>query len=38
MQLGVARILGQLGVLDEVRETTRFANRIDAIRAAIREA
>jgi SulP family sulfate permease len=38
MQLGVARILGQLGVLDEVRETTRFANRIDAIRAAIKEA
>lgn len=38
MQLGVARVLSRLGALDEVRETTRFAERIDAIRAAIKEA
>ena len=34
MQLGVARVLSRLGALDEVRETTRFATRLDAIRAA----
>lgn len=38
MQLGVARVLGRMGVLDEVRATTRFASRIEAIRAAIRDA
>jgi SulP family sulfate permease len=37
MQLGVARVLSRLGALDEVREATRFAQRIDAIRAAIKE-
>jgi SulP family sulfate permease len=37
MQLGVARVLSRLGALDEVRDATRFASRIDAIRAAIKE-
>lgn len=37
MQLGVARVLSRLGVLDEVRETTRFAARLEAIRAAIKD-
>jgi hypothetical protein len=31
-------VLGRMGVLDEVRETTRFASRIEAIRAAIKDA
>lgn len=35
MQFGVARVLGRLGALDEMRETTRFASRLEAIRAAI---
>jgi anti-anti-sigma regulatory factor len=38
MQLGVARVLSRLGILDEVRETTRFATRLEAIRAAIKDA
>jgi len=37
MQLGVARVLSQLGALDEVREAKRFAQRIDALRAAANE-
>ena len=35
MQFGVARVLGRLGVLDRVREATRFSTRIDALRAAL---
>jgi SulP family sulfate permease len=35
MQLGVARVLSRLGALDEVRETTRFVTRIEAIAAAV---
>ncbi len=34
MQFGVARVLGRLGVLDRVREATRFPTMIDALRAA----
>ncbi len=36
MQYVVARLLGQLGVLDKLRETTRFATRIEAIEEARR--
>jgi len=36
MQFGVARVLGRLGALDGVRETTRFSTRIDAINAALK--
>ncbi len=35
MTFRVARLLERLGVLDEVRETERFNNRADAIRAAV---
>ena len=37
MQLGVARVLSRLGALDEVREATRFATRLEAIRAAVKD-
>jgi len=36
MHLPVARMLGRLGALDRVRETTRFASRLEAIREAAR--
>jgi len=36
MQLPVARMLGRLGALDKLKETTRFASRLDAIRRAAR--
>lgn len=35
LHIGPAKILGQLGVLDLVRETTRFPDRISAIAAAV---
>jgi len=35
MQFSVARVLGHLGVLNNVREATRFSTRIEAIRAAL---
>jgi SulP family sulfate permease len=38
MQLHVARVLSKMGILDEVRETTRFATRLEAIQAAIKDA
>lgn len=34
MQFNVARVLSRLGILDDLRETTRFASRLDAIVAA----
>ncbi len=34
MQLAVARVLGRLGALDSIRESTRFALRLEAIEAA----
>ncbi len=34
LNLSVARVLGRLGALDEVKETARFVNRLDALRAA----
>lgn len=34
MQFRVARLLGRLGALDNVRDTTRFATRLEAIEAA----
>jgi len=34
MQIGVARLLIRLGSLDKVRETTRFATRLEALEAA----
>jgi len=34
MQLPVARMLGRLGALDKLKETTRFPSRLDAIRRA----
>jgi sulfate permease, SulP family len=34
MQLSVARVLSRLGALDSLRDSTRFANRMDAIEAA----
>ena len=36
MQLPVARMLGRLGALDKLRETTRFTNRLEAIQDAAR--
>ena len=36
MQMPVARMLGRLGALDKLRETTRFTNRLEAIQDAAR--
>lgn len=36
MQFGVARVLGRLGILDEVRDTVRFSARLPALDAAMR--
>ncbi len=36
MHMPVARMLGRLGALDRLRETTRFASRLEAIREAAR--
>lgn len=35
MTFGVARLMGRLGALDEVRESERFDNRPEAVRAAV---
>jgi SulP family sulfate permease len=35
LSLPVARLLGRLGVLDVVKETSRFHTRLDAVRGAI---